>query len=1322
MKKFCLVIALAILSVPVFARKTQDGYHFIHINSSDSGLSYDDCRAILQDSRGFMWFGTYMGLNRYDGHSFTVYGRDELCGKSDFIHAMAEDDNGNLWIGTDDGLLEYDYELDRFKSFDKLSDLGTRVVNKVNCIRKDAFGQIWFSVNGQGLFSYDTKSGNLRNYFVEDGRQCLPANIRCFELDHHGGMWVALYYSGLYHCDSSMEDLAPVPDSEGITLASDNIEGIVVSPIENDVIYIASVKNGLCRIDTKSGKKRILQEIPAGALPSGLISWKDRTLWMPTNAGLYKYDIVDDTQFVINANNSDPFSISHDYVFAVYVDTDGGLWVATKYNGINYSGKAQRYFRKYYSVDDKPLADYVVSGFANDGKGTVWITTECGTLLKYDCSEDCLKDPEISVLKGIDLMSPCMDGKYLWIGSMKGLYRYDTGSGALKHYPSLSQRVALKDNRIGTLFLTDRGDLYVGTTLGLSRYDRKNDRFESLDVFNGLNVTDLVEDGSGKIWVSTYANGIFRYDPSDEKIEASYSSEASGKYRLPTDKVSSLLVDSKDRIWAVGLTYGFAIYDRSEGRFVPYESSGRPNMDTDVYFNALEDNDGHVWLSSDRGLLEVDPVTMNMSHYTVNDGLLDNVMKRGTLKTLDGTLYFASRRGFVRFNPSVFGKGERRPGKVYLSGLTIAGRPVKPSDPDCRLDKNIDLADKVTFKAGQNSFGFSLSIPSWGVAKTHLQCRLEGYEKDWRNISKDRSVYYYNVPAGEYRFKVRASMDGVNWDVSHSPLSVYVEERFWRSRMAIAIYLLLASAIIAIIARVLHLRSKKKMQRREEKDRLEREKTLLNEKMSFFSDVIHEIKTPLTLMLTPLRSILNSGKISDESIMGNLRLISDSADYIGSLVKELLDYVRVEQHGYVLDVRNVDVVGLLRKVCSDFSGLAAQRNLSLEIESSPDSLVMLADASAMTKVFNNLVHNAVKYAHSLIRIAVWTDEEKLVVRFRNDGQQIPEERREDIFKPFVKFNAAGQYAAQSFGIGLPMAKKLVELHEGSLTLSDTRESVEFVLTMPLRMKQVLSDEPGDGNETDNALPSVLLVEDSSDLSQYLRKELRSVCNVITVRSAERGLEILRSRAVNLIISDISLPGMSGVDFCRALNGDKVLDRIPRIILSGVSSVEVKIACLEAGALMYIEKPFAMDYLKACVKRVLKSGKASADDIFDSAAALQALRQMNVTDRDSDFEKRLEEVILKNISDDTFGSKQMEEELYMSRSTLARKIKELYGTTPNEYLKNKRLAVAAKMLKEKNIRINEVAAAVGFRSPSYFARCFKNVYGKLPAEYTAVISK
>ena len=1314
MKKILYITMSLLMCLPFFEGKAHNDYPFIHINSSNSDLSYDDCRVIFQDSRGFMWFGTYMGLNRYDGKRFTVYDRDDLCGVSDFIHSIAEDAEGNLWIGTDNGLLVYDYAADVFKVFDYISDKGTIIRNKVNHIRVDARGVLWIAVNGQGLFSYNINSGALQNFFFEDGRQTLPTNIRTLEPDHHGGLWIALYYAGLYHSDSSMTSLVPVADFEGIRLTSDNIEGIVVSPTENDVLYFSSVKNGLCQLFIKTGQMKRLIPISDESLPNGLFCHKDRTLWMSTTNGLYKYDLISGTYSLIKSDEKDRFSIAHDYVFAVYIDKDDGLWVTTKYNGINYCGTSQNWFKKHYMLGSKPLEDYVISGLVADERGNVYISTEKGGLLLYNNESGNLSEIGPSSIKGIDFISPCLDGRYMWIGSMRGLYRYDIKSGAMRIYDSLSQNADLPDDRVGVVYLSEKGTLYIGTTLGLSYYNRHDDCFESISDFDGVNITGVAEDSFGKIWISSYADGIFYYDPISKSILRQFSTSQTGDNHIPTDKISSVFIDSKDRVWAIGLTYGFSVYESRTDRFQSYDSSVCKGMCTDVYFNALEDNKGNVWISSDKGLLEVNPQNMDMSRYSVKDGLLDDVLKRGVLKLSNGDLCFASKSGFVRFNPSEFTFDTDC--KIVISGFTIADNPVKPSDENSPLKKNVDLMSRISLKPGQNSFGFTFSLMNRTDSKIRVQCLLEGYQKQWSDISSEQDIYFYNVPAGKYKLSIRYSTDGEDWKTGHADIHIDIAEHFWKSTFAIVLYVLLICLVIGVIARQMHVRSKKKLLELEEKNRIEHEKGMLREKMEFFSEVIHEIKTPLTLMTTPLRTIMESNLITDERVMKHLDVISNSTDYMGSLIKELLDFMSVEEHGYVLDVRNINIIGVLKAACNDFVAIANERSLKLDLECQSADIIVRADRKALIKIFNNLIHNAVKYAESWINVSVIEGDGCVCIRFANDGPLIPEDRRADIFKPFVKFTAGNQYAAQSFGIGLPMARKFVELHNGTLELTENDEFTEFVVTIPLNVQVLHVGESDVVTVPDSKLPSLLMVEDSAELSRYLSSELNSQYNVFHAYSAESGLKMLQTHAVDLILTDIGLPGMSGVELCAELKSSRTLSHIPVIVLSAMSSADIKTRCVENGAAMYIEKPFSMTYLKACIDNVVKAGKKSDDVILDSAAALKTLRKMNIMDRDEEFVEKLDEVILKNLTDDTFGSKQMEEALCMSRSTLARKIKELYGMTPNDYLKNKRLSVATQMLKQKNVRINEVAQAVGFRSASYFTKCFKAVYGLLPAEY------
>ena len=484
--------------------------------------------------------------------------------------------------------------------------------------------------------------------------------------------------------------------------------------------------------------------------------------------------------------------------------------------------------------------------------------------------------------------------------------------------------------------------------------------------------------------------------------------------------------------------------------------------------------------------------------------------------------------------------------------------------------------------------------------------------------------------------------------------------------------------------------------------------------MAFFSNIVHEIKTPLTLIRTPLQKIFAVGDVS-ENIREELEVIRSSADYMNDLVRELLEYVRLEEHGYVLDLRNIDIVERTGFLCYNFSETAHSRNIKISYRHEVDSLVTALDTIAFRKIINNLMDNGVKYAETFVKVSLSVDDGHVVISFQNDGAPIPASRRESIFKPFVQFSADQSPYAQSFGIGLTYAKNLAELHGGCLFLSDKTDCTEFVLRLPVKTvtNVVEENEPEVEIAKRADLPLVLIVEDNSSLLTYLKKNLKHQYNVITAQSAEKALVLLASYKVDIILTDVALQGMSGVDLCRRINSSETLSHIPVIVVSAISSVETKMKCMEYGAVTYIEKPYSMDFLQACIKGTLEK-RATLRATY--GVAVSVADKIKLINRDDDFLRRLEKVVLENMGNSSFTNKQLEEMLYMGHSTLNRKMKALLDMTPNDYIRTKRLSAAADMLESGKHRVNEVCYAVGFNSPSYFAKCFKKVYGVLPAEW------
>lgn len=528
---------------------------------------------------------------------------------------------------------------------------------------------------------------------------------------------------------------------------------------------------------------------------------------------------------------------------------------------------------------------------------------------------------------------------------------------------------------------------------------------------------------------------------------------------------------------------------------------------------------------------------------------------------------------------------------------------------------------------------------------------------------------------------------------------------------------LLAAAIILLMSAVVHRRAMRRQEELHKEAQQQMQERLYQEKMSFFASIIHEIKTPLTLIRTPLEKLREASDMDSEK-MEDVRLISSSTDYLEALVRELLEFITVEQHGYVLDVRNIDIVDRIGFICSNYLETAKARSLDLRFVHEQESLMCAVDTKILSKIVNNLLHNALKYADSYVRVELKAQEDSLKIIFTNDGNIIPDDKREMIFKPFVHFDN-GAECARSFGIGLPLARKLSQLHGGSLELSERRDCNEFVVSLPLRLVEEPSGEVDEAAEEtlgrQSGLPMVLLVEDNSDMLSYLKRKLAPEYMVVGVRTGEEALAKVDKYKFDLIVTDIGLPGMSGVDLCRALKENAGMAHVPVIVLSAVSTLQTKIQCMENGASMYVEKPFSLDYLLSCIRSLLEK-RRNMKTVYASADAPVNKLQLDLPDRDDDFVRRLDKLIADNIGVPGFTNKQIEEALFVSRSSLNRKMKNLLGTTANDYIRNKRLEAASQMLSRGGVRVNEVCYAVGFSSPSYFARCFKEKYGILPAEY------
>lgn len=1279
-------------------------WYFTHF-TTDDGLAFNSVTSITQDSNGFVWFATEDGLSRYDGRDFKNFTKDDLGIDTDFITALCADGGGNLWVGSDNGASRYDFVSDSFVPLDAVSDKGTEVRGKVTHICIDDGGLVWMSVNGLGLFSYDPVTDRLRNFFCENGRTTLPFNIRTFVIDGNGDFWLSLYFADIWYSDSSLQK------AERVKIVGWKENDDIVSMDRNGQgrIILSSWKNGLGEFDCKKRSFRSYLNYGPGQRPKGMYyDRNNRRIWSATTRGLCLYDLATGETARLSSNVQDGFSLSGDNITAVFTDATGGLWASSLSSGVNYASEYHKNFRKYYMADGENLAGCFIMDIAQDSSGRIWVASEKRGLLYLDTADDALHFFRSHLPTNI--RSLCSDGDDLWIGAWGGIWKLNTRNGRVSHY------FEMRDNA-HRLYKTSSGDVLLGFPLGLMRYDRDGDSFVRIPEFDGMYVTGITETFSGQLWVSTYADGIFRYDFAGTGELVHYGYGEQGSRHIPVDKFMCIYEDSKGGIWAGSYGEGFLRYDRQCDSFRNYDSAGV--LPSRIAYSMVEGQDGRMWVATSRGIVSFTYPSTDFRFWTTADGLLDNMVEGHTaLVTADGTFYFSSNNGLVCFNPDEFFSVNRVP-PIVLTDFTINESVVRPG-ADSPLSENIDLMREIVLQYNQNSFGASVSLLGMASpASSECLYMLEGYDGGWRQLGPAGYFRYTSVPAGTYTLRVKGVDGNGVWNETHPPLKIVVKEVFYRTTEAYIAYGLFFLILLVVIIRLSYRMAVTRERKSREKERIAREQELFQEKITFFYNIIHEIKTPLTLIRTPLQNIMTAGDLSDE-LRDDLTVIGNNTDYLDRLVKELLDFVRVEENGWVLEYRKVDVVEKLDFLKFNFQETMRAKNIAISFDHTEPHEEIWVDEAALLKILNNLLHNAVKYAETYIRISLTADSDGITVSFRNDGPTIPPERREEIFKPFVQYSDERHPYSQSFGIGLPLARNLAQMHGGSLTLGDEPGCTDFILRLPSNADKAGAPEDAGSQPlssvetTDTGRLTLLVVEDNDDLLSYLSRKLSATYRVITSPSAEQAVILLEQNDIDIVLTDIALGGMSGIELCRKITSNFATSHIPVVILSAISSTKTKIACMESGASLYIEKPFSLDYLLGSLEVIARKREALKTAHLSGQKVHQ--QDFDITTGDEEFLAKIDSLIMENLSDTEFGNDELAERLCLSKSTLIRKTKGLLGTTPNDYIRTKRLNIAAAMLSKGSCRINEVCYAVGFNTPSYFTKCFKRQFGMQPAEY------
>lgn len=1326
----CLVAALA------FRAQTIGGHYYLNSLNIRDGLSQNTVYDILQDRTGFLWFGTKDGLNRYDGTSFRIFKYDRTDKYSignNYILALYEDIEGNIWVGTDVGLYIYYPEKDIFEPFKQPSTANTTIDYAAAMITGDKNGDIWITAERQGLFHYNLHTKELKHYSLKEF-PFLTSNVHCVAFDNSGTTWI--YGNGLFYSKDGLQTIHPFVSSDGKKVfEGDPIAKVLLGAY--NCLYLASVGGGIKEVNLGSGKVRNLllaDERGERIWCRELMFFSDDELWIGSESGIYIYNLRTDKYVHLRSSMYDPYSLSDNAIYSLCKDREGGVWIGSYFGGVNYYPHTYTSFERYYPKGgENSLHGKRIREFCQDNYGKLWVGTEDGGLNRFDpaTKEFSFFAPSLGFTNVHGL---CSVGDELWVGTFsKGLKVIDTRTGVIKrsyHYDS--SPYSLNDNNVFAICKTAAGDIYVGTGCGLMRYNRQQDNFETIPELFGVFVYDIKEDTGGNLWLATYVSGVFRYDVGKKKW-INYVHDEKDERSISNNKVLSIFEDSRRNVWLTTQGRGICLFHPETESFTRYDTSnGLPN---DVVYQMVEDESGAFWLTTNSGLARFNFATGAIKVYTTANGLpSDQFNYRSSFKDKDGTIYFGSIDGFVAFNPKTFSENEYVPSAV-ITDFLLFNKEMRVGVEDSPLMKNITFSDKIVLRANQNSFSFRLAALGYQAPKMNqLMYKLDGFDEEWLTVGESPLVTYSNLHYGDYLFRVKASNSDGIWNKDETVLHIRILPPFYLSVWAYIIYVLLFVGFFVYLYLYLRSRNNRKQQRQMEKFEQEKEREIYNAKFDFFTNVAHEIRTPLTLIKGPLENIILNKNV-DMEIREDLNIMEQNTERLLNLTNQLLDFRKTERQGFSLNFTRCNVTEVVQETYLRFTSLAKQKNLEFALKVPENVLYAHINKEAFIKILSNLLSNAMKYAKTYVQISLETNEAvenvEFFVRTVNDGLVVPDAMKEEIFKPFVRFDGEdnGRVTAGT-GIGLALSRSLAELHKGSLRMVEGEKANVFCLTLPIMQDNAITMESEVvGNAELFAEPqakreeqkenaenryTILVAEDNPEMLSFVSRQLSHEYTVLTAANGEEALRVLDENFVNLIVSDVVMPLMDGFELCKTIKSKLDYSHIPIILLTAKTNIQSKVEGLELGADAYIEKPFSPEYLQAAISSLIRNREKLRHAFAKSPFV--AANTMALTKADEEFIKKLNEIILSNLHNPDFSMEDMAEILNMSRSNFYRKIKGVLDLTPNEYLRIERLKRAAQLLKEGENRVNEICYMVGFNSPSYFSKCFLKQFGVLPKDF------
>ena len=1290
--------------------------------TTSEGLSDNSALCALRDSYGFLWVGTENGLNFFDGLRIRVF-RDMVAfdnpNETNAIMSLYEH-KGDIWFGGSEGLYVYHRRQNRYSRFSKKTRYGVIISSAVTKVMDSDDGMIWILTYGQGIFNYNPKTDEL----TQDSRHGSFFSDMIVGAD---GLVYAVTLNAklvVFRADGQYVHSYDIQDSQF------NKNPINITELEGD-LWLAS-NTRLMRLNKDKKTTELVLDTPEMGSIHDITTDSKGHLFFGSDNGVYQYDLRNSHLEHIGQSGSTGKSLSDNMVNALMWDKDSTLLVLTRSGGLNVISMLQS------GVEYIPLPlstssfeTNFVRAMCHTPEGLLWLGTDKG-LYSADYQKKTIT-PFASGKIPYELTALMLNGNDLWIGTRhNGLFILNTQTGSLtNHTFSDSQPYTIPSNEVNSIYRTHEGDIYVLTSWGLSRYDSENAHFYGYASISAMSSFVCMEQASnGWLWASSSNRGLF------VKRGATMSFDPFKSQTIGRQTVTVMYSDSQGILWAATNSGGLYRFDPKKGDFTRADSEGTILRDQVISF--IEEDDKNVlWLGTSAGILRMGPSrdADNVQVYGFSQAANYYQLQRSSCAHGHGFVLFGCNGGLFKLNTR-----EMTPyanlQRVYISGITFPyASDSRAESQRLGLDVPLYTRESITMPYSDNSFTLHFQSTHYnGMSAAQFEYMLEGFDKTWVQGTTTPEATYANLAPGDYVFLLRSL--GQTEESKTARLHITVLSPWYRTTLAYVIY---AIAIIALLTGIYHLtqfRLKRRYQRQMLDFKQEQEKETFQSKIRFFIDLVHEIRTPLTLMSLPLEAINDEVKESkeDSTIKKHLTSIRRNMNYLLGITNQLLDFQKQENGGITLVRRNTDMGQMLQQIYDQFSNAVEVQGKQIQLQLPEDPVVLSMDYDKMMKVMMNLVGNAAKYSKEEIIVRLDQTDKEARISVIDDGPGVPAEELEHIFDRYYQIGKDSVAATLGTGLGLAYAKMLAKAHDGDLAYMDAPGGGScFVLTVPLTLEASEEAEPvmmaspemteePELVETGAPTHRILLVEDNEELLKATADALRKWYKVVKAHDGLEALELLKYQDVDVIVSDVMMPRMDGNELCRKLKGDLATSHTPVILLTAKVSVEAKVEGMESGADIYLEKPFSIRQLRLQIENLLRLRQQFYErmrsiDGFMVPQQESKEAPLGLSHQDLLFIEHLQKSVEENIHDEEFSIDTLAEQLNMSRSSFYRKIKALTGITPTDYLKTARMNKAANLLKE-GCRSSEVAERVGFTSSSYFAKCFRAQFGCLPKDYAA----